>query len=36
MRIPDRPGLGFELDEDAVARAQERHATHGPYLSVDR
>jgi L-alanine-DL-glutamate epimerase-like enolase superfamily enzyme len=36
VRIPDRPGLGFELDEDAVARGQERHATHGPYLSVER
>lgn len=36
LRIPARPGLGFELDEDAVARAQERHARQGPYLSVER
>ena len=36
LRIPERPGLGFELDEDAVARAHERHGTHGPYLSVER
>ena len=36
VRVPDRPGLGFELDEDAVARGQERHATQGPYLSVER
>jgi L-alanine-DL-glutamate epimerase-like enolase superfamily enzyme len=36
MRVPDRPGLGFELDEDAVARAHERHGRQGPYLSVER
>jgi len=36
VRIPARPGLGFELDEDAVARARERHAVQGPYLSVER
>jgi L-alanine-DL-glutamate epimerase-like enolase superfamily enzyme len=34
--VPDRPGLGFELDEDAVARARERHERQGPYLSVER
>ena len=36
LGVPDRPGLGFELDEDAVARARERHARQGPYLSVER
>jgi L-alanine-DL-glutamate epimerase-like enolase superfamily enzyme len=36
LSVPDRPGLGFELDEDAVARARERHARQGPYLSVER
>jgi L-alanine-DL-glutamate epimerase-like enolase superfamily enzyme len=36
LRVPDRPGLGFELDEDAVARARERHERRGPYLSVER
>jgi L-alanine-DL-glutamate epimerase-like enolase superfamily enzyme len=36
VHVPDAPGLGFELDGDAVARARERHASHGPYLSVDR
>jgi L-alanine-DL-glutamate epimerase-like enolase superfamily enzyme len=36
LRVPAGPGLGFELDPDAVARAGERHATHGPYLSVER
>jgi L-alanine-DL-glutamate epimerase-like enolase superfamily enzyme len=36
LQVPDRPGLGFELDEDAVARATERHARQGPYLSVER
>jgi L-alanine-DL-glutamate epimerase-like enolase superfamily enzyme len=36
LRVPDRPGLGFELDEDAVARAHERHGRQGPYPSVER
>jgi L-alanine-DL-glutamate epimerase-like enolase superfamily enzyme len=36
LRIPARPGLGFELDEDAVSRARKRHAAHGPYPSVER
>lgn len=36
VRVPEGPGLGFELDDDAVARARERHASQGPYLSVDR
>jgi L-alanine-DL-glutamate epimerase-like enolase superfamily enzyme len=36
MHVPEGPGLGFELDDDAVARARERHASQGPYLSVDR
>ncbi len=36
VRVHDRPGLGFELDEDVVARARERHGRQGPYLSVER
>ena len=26
MRIPDRPGLGIELDYDQLARGRERYA----------
>ena len=29
--VPTAPGLGVELDEDAVARGVERFARHGPY-----
>jgi L-alanine-DL-glutamate epimerase-like enolase superfamily enzyme len=29
--IPERPGLGFELDHDAVERARERHDRQGAY-----
>jgi L-alanine-DL-glutamate epimerase-like enolase superfamily enzyme len=36
VHVPEAPGLGFELDDDAVARGRERHASQGPYLSVDR
>ena len=36
VRVPDGPGLGFELDLDAVARARERYAERGPYRSVER
>jgi L-alanine-DL-glutamate epimerase-like enolase superfamily enzyme len=35
IRVPDAPGLGIELDPDAVARAHERYAEHGPYRSVE-
>ncbi len=31
VAVPSGPGLGFELDEDAVARAHERHRRDGPY-----
>lgn len=36
VAVPERPGLGFELDHDAVARARERHDADGPYPTVDR
>jgi L-alanine-DL-glutamate epimerase-like enolase superfamily enzyme len=29
--VPDAPGLGFELDHDAVERAHERHERRGAY-----
>ena len=35
IAVPDRPGLGFEVDLDAVAEAAERHARQGPYRPVD-
>ena len=31
LGLPDRPGLGFELDRDAVARAAERYRTAEGY-----
>lgn len=33
--VPDGPGLGFELDLDAVERAHARYREHGPYRSVE-
>ncbi len=33
LAVPDGPGHGFTLDEEAVARAHERWATQGPYRS---
>ena len=33
--VPDGPGLGFELDHDAVERARERHAADGPYRTLE-
>jgi len=33
--VPDEPGLGFELDDEAIARARERHVRQGPYAAVD-
>lgn len=35
VRVPDGPGLGFELDLDAVARAHERWREQGAYRSVE-
>jgi L-alanine-DL-glutamate epimerase-like enolase superfamily enzyme len=29
--VPTRPGLGVELDEDALARGVERFSRYGPY-----
>jgi L-alanine-DL-glutamate epimerase-like enolase superfamily enzyme len=29
--VPARPGLGFEIDLDAVERARERYEKQGPY-----
>jgi glucarate dehydratase len=34
VRIPDRPGLGVELDPDRLARARERYARI-PYRNRD-
>ncbi len=34
--IPSGPGPGFELDHDAVDRANERYRTRGHYPSVER
>ena len=31
VAVPTAPGLGFELDLDAVERARERHERQGPY-----
>jgi muconate cycloisomerase len=31
VAVPAGPGLGFELDLDAVARAHERHERQGAY-----
>jgi L-alanine-DL-glutamate epimerase-like enolase superfamily enzyme len=36
VAVPAGPGLGFELDLDAVERAHERYRAQGPYRSVDR
>jgi glucarate dehydratase len=35
VRVPDGPGLGFELDLEAVARAHERYREQGAYRSVE-
>lgn len=35
LRVPDGPGLGVELDLDAVARARERYGSHGAYRAVE-
>lgn len=31
LEVPDRPGIGLELDKEAVATSVERHAVAGPY-----
>jgi len=31
VAVPTAPGLGFELDLDAVGRARDRHERQGPY-----
>ncbi len=36
LQVPDAPGLGIELDLDAVARARERYERDGAYRSVER
>jgi hypothetical protein len=33
--VPTGPGLGFELDFDAVERAHARYRADGPYRSVE-
>ncbi len=34
-RVPDPPGHGFEIDDDAVARAHERWQRDGAYVTVE-
>ena len=36
LRVPDAPGLGIEVDLDAVERARERYERDGAYRSVER
>ncbi len=36
LRIPDAPGMGIELDLDAVERARERYERDGAYRTVER
>lgn len=35
LRVPDGPGHGFELDDDAVARAHARWQRDGAYVTVE-
>ena len=35
VAVPTSPGLGFELDLDAVERAHARYRADGPYRSVE-
>jgi L-alanine-DL-glutamate epimerase-like enolase superfamily enzyme len=34
-RLPDTPGHGFEIDEDAVGRAHERFQRDGAYVNIE-
>jgi L-alanine-DL-glutamate epimerase-like enolase superfamily enzyme len=34
-RVPDTPGHGFEIDEDAVGRAHGRFLRDGPYVNLE-
>jgi L-alanine-DL-glutamate epimerase-like enolase superfamily enzyme len=34
-RVPDGPGHGFEIDEEAVARAHERYVRDGAYNTIE-
>lgn len=34
-RLPDGPGHGFEIDDDAVARAHERFLRDGAYVNLE-
>jgi L-rhamnonate dehydratase len=34
-RVPDTPGHGFEIDEEAVGRAHERFLRDGPYVNLE-
>jgi glucarate dehydratase len=34
-RLPDAPGHGFEIDDDAVGRAHERFLRDGAYVNVE-
>jgi L-alanine-DL-glutamate epimerase-like enolase superfamily enzyme len=36
VTVPTAPGLGFEIDPDAVERARERHERQGPYVAGER
>jgi L-alanine-DL-glutamate epimerase-like enolase superfamily enzyme len=36
LRLPNGPGLGIELDHEAVARARERYESHGAYRAVEK
>jgi muconate cycloisomerase len=35
VRVPDGPGHGFTIDEDAVGRAHGRFLRDGPYVTVE-
>jgi muconate cycloisomerase len=35
IAVPDRPGLGIELDEDQVARYARRYETDGAYHNIE-
>jgi L-alanine-DL-glutamate epimerase-like enolase superfamily enzyme len=36
ISVPDRPGLGIELDEDMVERYARRYETEGAYHNIER